>query len=93
VYALFTTQQGMGLTPFERFQPVMLKFNSTAKREKNWGPFVLDDMVHFVYSYDPLLVLYYDFNPEGILKVAYRHPVVEDVPFDTQDTVLRGEVG
>jgi hypothetical protein len=91
VYVLFITRKGMGLSAFEKFEPVLLLFNSTAQREKNWGPFVLNDVVHFVYSYDPLLVLYYDFNPEGILKVAYRHPAVKQVPFDSQDMVLRGE--
>jgi hypothetical protein len=92
VYALFITPRGMGLTAFEKFEPVLLLFNSTAQREKNWGPFVLNDVVHFVYSYDPLLVLYYDFNPQGILKVAHRHPAVKQVPFDSQDMVLRGEL-
>jgi hypothetical protein len=31
------------------------------RQEKNWAPFVSDGVLHFVYSFDPLIVLRYDF--------------------------------
>jgi hypothetical protein len=72
VYVVFTTLQGMRLTEFGTFHPVLLRTDVPGIREKNWAPFVHQGVLHFVYSFDPLLVLYYDFNPGGILKAAYR---------------------
>jgi hypothetical protein len=90
VYALFTTRQGQQITPFDKFEPVLLKFNATSIREKNWAPFVVDDTMHFVYTYDPLVVLYYDFNEDGLLKVAFCDPRVARLPYDTAKFILRG---
>jgi hypothetical protein len=109
VYVLFITLEGMQVTPFEKFEPILLKTNNTGPpiREKNWGPFVIEDdqsaagsnlpegqaaesRIYFMYSYDPLCVLYWDFNHDGLLKVAYKDPTIEKIPFDTVGSILRG---
>lgn len=93
VYVVFITYGGINLTPFDRFQPVPLRRHRPRGREKNWAPFVYQDKIHFVYSYDPLMVLAYDLNPHGDLTTVYHDPSVgpNGLPDVTESTKLRGK--
>jgi hypothetical protein len=57
--------------------------------EKNWAPFEKDGKLYFVYNYDPLVILTYDFNKSGVCKVIYKQNNV-DLPIKTEATFLRG---
>lgn len=92
VYILFITRQGLRITPFDRFRPILLRLDSTETviPEKNWAPFVVNDRIHLVYSYDPLVILQWDTNREGLLNLVYKDDAVEHVPFSSAKSILRG---
>jgi hypothetical protein len=93
-YILLITRQGMRITPFDHFHPVLLTFSGGPLiPEKNWAPLVIDNKIHFIYCFDPLVVLYWDMNRDGLLKVAYKDAAVDSVPFSTTGSVLRGDLG
>ena len=99
VYVIFTCvfhyqhlNRGIAITNFEEFNPVFLKirndhFNSI---EKNWAPFVKNDELYFVYNYDPLIILKYDFNSDGFCDVIFKQNNIE-LPINTNEpNHLRG---
>lgn len=47
------------------------------RQEKNWSPFIHEDELYFVYSYDPLVILKYDFE-NG--TVGFCRPEQADYP-------------
>jgi len=57
--------------------------------EKNWAPFVKNNRLYFVYNYDPLIIIEYDLNQNGICKVVYKQ---DDciLPINTSTTYLKG---
>jgi len=81
----------IGITPFDEWNPVFLQVENMSKNfiEKNWAPFVKDNKLFFVYNYDPLIVLYYDFNHNGICNVIFKQDNC-NLPIDTSNTHLRG---
>jgi hypothetical protein len=81
----------IGITPFEQWQPIFLQIENMKHNliEKNWAPFVKDNKLYFVYNYDPLVIIQYDFNPSGICNVVYKQDNVS-LPIDTSTTFLRG---
>eukprot|EP00607_Mallomonas_marina_P008918 CAMPEP_0182422500 /NCGR_PEP_ID=MMETSP1167-20130531/8230_1 /TAXON_ID=2988 /ORGANISM="Mallomonas Sp, Strain CCMP3275" /LENGTH=300 /DNA_ID=CAMNT_0024600631 /DNA_START=258 /DNA_END=1160 /DNA_ORIENTATION=- len=81
--------RGIYITPFDQFQPVFLNFPEMQPVEKNWAPMVIADKLHIVYSFDPVIVLSYDFNRAGNCSVVHR---AEGAlwPFDTARLYLRG---
>ena len=81
----------IAITEYEKFEPTYLQIENMEKNpiEKNWAPFEKDDKLHFVYNYDPLVILTYDFNKDGICKVIYKQNDV-DLPIKTETTFLRG---
>ena len=81
----------IGMTPFERWDPVFLQVENMEHQtvEKNWAPFVKDEKLYFVYHYDPLVILQYDFNPQGICKVIFTQNDCV-LPLETSKTYLRG---
>ena len=81
----------IGISEFDVWKPVFLQVNNMKKNfiEKNWAPFVKDDEIYFVYNYDPLTILHYDLNPEGICNVVYIQGGAS-LPIDTSETFLRG---
>ena len=81
----------IAITEFDKFEPTYLQIENMQKNpiEKNWAPFEKDDKLHFVYNYDPLIILTYDFNKDGICKVIYKQNNV-DLPIKTETTFLRG---
>ena len=81
----------IGITSFDEWNPVFLQVEKMTKNyiEKNWAPFVKDNQLYFVYNYDPLIILHYDFNVEGKCKVVFKQGNVP-LPIDTSNTYLRG---
>lgn len=81
----------IAITEFDKFEPTYLQVENMEKNpiEKNWAPFEKDGKLHFVYNYDPLIILTYDFNKDGLCKVIYKQNNV-DLPIKTEATFLRG---
>ena len=81
----------IGITKFNDWNPIFLQIENIEKNqmEKNWAPFVKDDKLFFVYNYDPLIILYYDFNPEGKCQVIFTQDNC-NLPINTSNTYLRG---
>jgi hypothetical protein len=81
----------IAITEFDKFEPIYLQIENMQKNpiEKNWAPFEKDGKLHFVYNYDPLVIITYDFNKDGICKVIYKQNNV-DLPIKTETTFLRG---
>lgn len=98
VYVLFTCEanykylhRGIAVTHFDHYNPILLKirndkFNSV---EKNWAPFVKDDKLYFVYNYDPLVIIHYDFNDDGLCDIVFMQENT-DFPINTSIKYLRG---
>jgi hypothetical protein len=57
--------------------------------EKNWAPFVKNDELYFVYNYDPLVILKYDFNIDGYCEIIFTQENTI-LPLKTENTQLRG---
>jgi hypothetical protein len=83
--------RGIGITKFEEWNPSFLRIRNMKNNyvEKNWSPFVKDDVLFFVYNYDPLVIITYDFNRDGICDVVFKQNEVE-LPIDTSKKYLRG---
>jgi len=79
----------IAITPFDDWNPVFLQIENMPKNkiEKNWAPFVKNGELYFVYNYDPLVILQYNFNPEGICRVVVG---ASFMPINTSTTFLRG---
>ena len=81
----------IAITEYEKFTPRYLQIENMVMNpiEKNWAPFEKDGELYFVYNYDPLIIIKYDFNKDGICKVVYKQNDV-DLPIKTETTFLRG---
>jgi hypothetical protein len=81
----------IAITKFDKFEPIYLRVENMEMNriEKNWAPFEKDGELYFVYNYEPLIILKYDFNNEGICKIIYKQNNVE-LPIKTETTYLRG---
>lgn len=81
----------IAITEYEKFEPRYLQIENMVMNpiEKNWAPFEKDGELYFVYNYDPLIIIKYDFNRDGICKVVYKQNDV-DLPIKTETTFLRG---
>jgi len=81
----------IGVTKFNEWNPVFLQIENMKKNpiEKNWAPFVKDNKIYFVYNYDPLIILFYDLNPEGICQVIFKQDNI-NLPINTSMTYIRG---
>uniref|UniRef100_A0A6C0JPT3 Uncharacterized protein n=1 Tax=viral metagenome TaxID=1070528 RepID=A0A6C0JPT3_9ZZZZ len=98
VYVVFTCvfnhkdiHRGIALTEFDNYNPIFLKLknNKFNRVEKNWAPFVKDNVLHFVYNYDPLIILKYDLNIYGLCDVIFIQNNV-NMPIYINDKYLRG---
>jgi len=96
VYVIFVVRswlpgqvRGIAISKFDDFKPVILNIEGQPPSfmEKNWAPFVKDNLLYFVYNYDPLIVISYDFNEQGTCKVVHCDA---QLPFRTEVTFLRG---
>jgi hypothetical protein len=81
----------IGISEFNEWNPIFLQIEGVNKNiiEKNWAPFVKDDELYFVYNYDPLVILKYDLNLNGVCQIVFRQENCE-MPRDTSTTYLRG---
>lgn len=81
----------IGISSFDKWNPIFLQVENMDKNaiEKNWAPFVKDNKLYFVYNYDPLVILHYDFNPLGICRVVFKQNNCS-LPINTSTTYLRG---
>ena len=57
------------------------------RQEKNWAPFVLDGELHFVYSFEPLVVLRYD---PATGRATFAGPRFANVPVATLRFLVAG---
>jgi hypothetical protein len=98
VYVIFISESpyenqlySIGITLFNDWSPVFLQVENMPKNkiEKNWAPFVKNNRLFFVYNYDPLIILYYNFNKNGICSVVFKQKNI-NLPIDTTNTFLRG---
>ena len=66
-------ERGIAITEFNDWNPIFLQVENMPKNhwEKNWMPFVKNETLYFVYNCDPLVILSYDFNNDGICKVVF----------------------
>jgi len=81
----------IAITLFDEWSPVFLQIENIKHNviEKNWAPFVKDNKLFFVYNYDPLVIINYDFNLGGNCKIVYKQDNIT-FPIDTANTFLRG---
>lgn len=64
----------IGITLFDEWKPIFLQIENMnhVSHEKNWAPFVKDNELYFVYNYDPLIIIYYNFNKDGICNIIFK---------------------
>jgi len=75
----------MAITKFNEWNPIFLQTETKNIIEKNWAPFVKDNQLFFIYNYDPLVVLYYDFNSNGMCTV-----INDKCLFNNSNSNIRG---
>ena len=83
----------MAISPFDNWKPVTLEVAGVeddvrTRNEKNWTPFIKDGKLHFVYNFEPLVILTYDFNEEGQCPIIY--PSGDTTLAETERTYIRG---
>ena len=81
----------IAITKFNKWKPIYLQLENVRKNhvEKNWAPFVKDNKLYFVYNYEPLIIISYDLNDDGICKIIFKQNNV-NLPINTGGTFLRG---
>ena len=81
----------IGFTKFNEWKPIFLQIENMKKNyiEKNWAPCVKNNELYFVYNYDPLVIIKYNLNDQGICNIVYKQNNVK-LPLDTSTTFLRG---
>lgn len=81
----------IAVTKFNEWNPLFLQIENMRKNpiEKNWAPFVINNKLYFVYNYDPLVIIHYDFNSSGICKIIFKQNNI-NLPINTSITYLRG---
>jgi hypothetical protein len=98
VYVIFITfspypgqSRCVGITLFDEWKPIFLQLKNIKHNsiEKNWSPFVNNNKLYFVYNYDPLIIIHYNFNDKGICNIIYVQDNVK-LPINTSKTFLRG---
>jgi len=83
----------MGISEFNNWKPVTLEIKGAPedirkRTEKNWTPFIKDNILHFVYNFDPLIILTYNFNKQGECSIVY--PSNNVLLNNTEETFIRG---
>jgi hypothetical protein len=86
-------KRSMAISEYNHFQPIYLRIEDHQEQivEKNWSPCVVNNQLYFIYIFDPLIVLHYDFNQEGICTIHYKqNPEVNIRDIYTPHKCLRG---
>jgi hypothetical protein len=75
----------MCLSRYDRFHPVQLRIENRTLCyiEKNWSPLIKNDQLYLIYTYEPLVVLKYDFNEKGVCQVIYDQTLLTPTPAPT----------
>lgn len=98
VYVIFTCEarhkhltRGIAVTHFDSYNPILLKLKGDVFNpvEKNWAPFVKDNQIYFVYNYDPLVIIRYDLNKEGLCDIVFTQENTA-LPIHTSIKYIRG---
>jgi hypothetical protein len=96
VYIIFIciskhSDRSIAITEFNTWKPTCLRLRNTPCNpiEKNWAPYVKNNTLYFVYNYDPLIIIRYDFNSDGLCDVVYRQQNTL-LPCQTAETIIRG---
>ena len=99
LYVTFTSlspyegqQRGIGISEFYNWNPICLRIRNTPINiiEKNWAPFVKNNELFFVYNYDPLVIIKYDFNADGFCDIVFTQNNIQ-LPINTNEpNILRG---
>lgn len=81
----------IAITEYDNYNPIFLRVNNMEIQniEKNWAPFVKNDELYFVYNYDPLVIIKYDFNTDGCCDIVFIQDNIS-LPLNTENTQLRG---
>jgi hypothetical protein len=87
--------RSMAISEYDHFNPIHLRIGNDNEREhiieKNWSPCVVNNKLYLIYLFDPLIVLHYDFNSEGICWIEYKQkPEIAIASINTKDICLRG---
>ena len=93
-------KRSMAISEYNHFQPVYLRIYDDQDDgqdfqeqmvEKNWSPCVVNNQLFFIYIFDPLIVLHYNFNSEGICTIHYKqNPEIKIRDIYTVHKCLRG---
>ena len=87
-------KRSMAISEYNHFQPIYLRIEEDHQEqmvEKNWSPCVVNNQLYFIYIFDPLIVLHYNFNPEGICTIHYKqNPEINIRDIYTPSKCLRG---
>jgi predicted GH43/DUF377 family glycosyl hydrolase len=80
----------IGITKFNEWNPIFLRLRNIRANsvEKNWAPFEKNNKLYFVYTYDPLVIIHYDFNNEGYCDVIFTQNNIQ-LPIENRNN-LRG---
>ena len=64
----------IGISPFLTWNPTFLQITDLSKNTVDtiWTPFIKNDELYFVYSYDPLVILHYTMNKEGVCNIVFK---------------------
>ena len=91
-------KRSMAISEYNHFQPIYLRICDQDGQdfqeqmiEKNWSPCVVHNQLYFIYIFDPLIVLHYNFNSEGICTIHYKqNPEIMIRDIYTPHKCLRG---
>ena len=89
-------KRSMVISEYDDFCPVFLYIDDIEEErehvvEKNWSPCVVNNKLYLIYLLDPLIVLHYDFNTEGICSIVYKQkPEISIQQINTSNICLRG---
>lgn len=77
----YQTDRCLAISEYDNFDPIFLQISENTENiklksvEKNWSPLVIPDkdtdFIYLIYNMDPLIVLKYNFNRDGMCDVVY----------------------
>jgi hypothetical protein len=80
----------IGISQFNCWKPTFLRIRGIVPNniEKNWAPFSKNNKLYFVYTYDPLVILHYDFNDDGYCDIIFhKEEILNSI---NNNTTMRG---
>jgi len=86
-------RRSIGISTYDYWNPIFLYIEDEREHvvEKNWSPCVVKNEFYLIYLLDPLIVLHYNFNPEGKCTIVYKQkPEISIQQINTSSKCLRG---